>query len=187
MNQKIIIGIIIFFIIIILYKSSENFESSSEAVQNIASIYADTNKLATFNNINVVRWRGMITMWSGTIETIPPGWALCDGSNNTPDLRGRFVLGLGQGSGLTNRNLNDIGGTETHQLTINEMPSHNHETNPQFLAANGCGPGREPYGGLDGNRGLWHQSCPLPLNSQGGNAPHNNMPPYYVLAYIMKV
>jgi hypothetical protein len=36
---------------------------------------------------------GMIMMWSGTIATIPSGWYLCDGTNSTPDLRNRFIIG----------------------------------------------------------------------------------------------
>ena len=73
-------------------------EQSNEAVQNIASVYADTKNMVTFNNINVTAWKGIVTMWSGTINNIPFGWALCDGTNGTPDLRGRFVLGTGQGT-----------------------------------------------------------------------------------------
>ena len=38
---------------------------------------------------------GVIVMWSGELDAIPSGWALCDGSNGTPDLRDRFVLGVG--------------------------------------------------------------------------------------------
>jgi hypothetical protein len=37
--------------------------------------------------------RGLISMWSGTVDAIPHGWALCDGANGTPDLRGKFVVG----------------------------------------------------------------------------------------------
>lgn len=36
---------------------------------------------------------GAIELWSGTIASIPPGWALCDGTNGTPDLTDQFVLG----------------------------------------------------------------------------------------------
>ena len=36
---------------------------------------------------------GTIAMWSGALDTLPEGWALCDGENGTPDLRERFVLG----------------------------------------------------------------------------------------------
>ena len=40
---------------------------------------------------------GFIGMWSGSAETIPTGWALCDGTNGTPDLTDRFILGAGKG------------------------------------------------------------------------------------------
>ena len=40
---------------------------------------------------------GFIGMWSGSAETIPTGWALCDGTNGTPDLTERFILGAGKG------------------------------------------------------------------------------------------
>ena len=40
---------------------------------------------------------GVITMWWGEADNIPPGWALCDGTNNLkPDLRDRFVVGAGR-------------------------------------------------------------------------------------------
>ena len=38
---------------------------------------------------------GIITMWSGAINAIPDGWALCNGENGTPDLRDRFIVGAG--------------------------------------------------------------------------------------------
>lgn len=58
--------------------------------------------------------------------SIPSGWAECNGQNGTPDLRGRFILGRGQGTGLSNRTYGDIDGHETHTLTTSEMPSHTH-------------------------------------------------------------
>lgn len=59
---------------------------------------------------------GTIVMWTGS--TAPNGWVLCDGTNGTPDLQGRIILSQGQGSGLTNRLINQVGGAETHTLTI---------------------------------------------------------------------
>lgn len=51
-----------------------------------------------------------------------------DGSTtfNLPDLRGRTIIGTGQGTGLTNRTLGATGGAETHTLTIPQMPIHDH-------------------------------------------------------------
>src|SRR5215218_9391620 len=84
----------------------------------------------------------------------PRGWAFCQGqilsiAQNTalfsllgttfggngqttfalPDLRGRVPVGWGQGPGLSNRNLGEVGGQENTTLTQNEIPTHNHTLN----------------------------------------------------------
>ncbi len=84
-------------------------------------------------------------------DNIPKGWVLCDGKTyslddngnvkedslgtETPDLRGRFILGAGTGididgiTNLTKRKWKDKDGEENHTLTIPEMPEHNHFVN----------------------------------------------------------
>lgn len=61
--------------------------------QQIATLQAGqaslVNQIANFSAIPI----GCIVMWSGTIATVPSGWRLCDGTNNTPDLRDKFVIG----------------------------------------------------------------------------------------------
>lgn len=78
--------------------------------------------------------------WTGTAANIPPNWALADGRSagpypryqaatgrsTLPDLRGRMILGEGQGTGLTNRVAYATGGSETHVLTVGQLPAHNH-------------------------------------------------------------
>ena len=64
---------------------------------------------------------GVIVMWSGTNANIPSGWKLCDGSNSTPDLTDRFILGRG---GSTNTN--STGGSNTVTLAEGNLPSHTH-------------------------------------------------------------
>lgn len=64
---------------------------------------------------------GIITIWSGSVSSIPSGWVLCDGNNNTPDLRNRFIVGAGNKYAVGN-----TGGEEKHTLTVAEIPSHNH-------------------------------------------------------------
>lgn len=56
---------------------------------------------------------GMIVIWSGSIVSIPSGWALCDGSNGTPDLVARFVMCAGTGTAVGSN-----GSTLTHAHTI---------------------------------------------------------------------
>jgi len=132
--------------------------------------------------------KGAIIMWSGSLVSIPPGWALCDGSNGTPDLRDRFIVGAG-----SSYSVGSTGGEATHILTIAEMPSHSHTI---------FDPGHRHEIG-DGNSGgtFWKAvfdssgssylsgiaMTGITINSTGGNAAHENRPPYYALAYIMKL
>lgn len=118
---------------------------------------------------------GMIMAWSGSISSIPYGWRLY-----TP-LADRFILGAG-GS----YSVGSTGGVKEHKLTIEEMPSHYH--GPGFSAGKGDGlkasgglavdraGGDHRYGGAFGDS-EWTKSV-------GGSKAHDNMPPYYVLAYI---
>jgi hypothetical protein len=66
---------------------------------------------------------GLISMWFGTLGSIPAGWVLCDGTNSTPDLRNRFVLGAG-GSGYTGPG--GTGGAFTATATTSASGSHSH-------------------------------------------------------------
>jgi hypothetical protein len=72
----------------------------SQLAQEAKLVSLDENFSSVASAINVVIEgggvpTGGIIMWSGTIATIPAGWALCDGSNGTPDLRNRFIAGAG--------------------------------------------------------------------------------------------
>jgi microcystin-dependent protein len=135
---------------------------------------------------------GGIIMWSGTNP--PAGWALCNGQTtngiSTPDLRGRFVLASGQGTGLSMRTVGQSGGKETHALTIGEVPSHTH-TNT--FIDNGY---PDNWGRRDDTLANGHfmvkptssgHSANFTGTAAGGSGAHTNMPPYYVLAFIMRV
>ena len=83
-------------------KSSENLFSNSEIKVEIstktASVGVNSAGELYSKSGNVEFYmvpKGGIILWSGAVNNIPPGWALCDGTNNTPDLKGRFVLGQG--------------------------------------------------------------------------------------------
>ena len=117
---------------------------------------------------------GGIIMWSGS--EVPNGWLLCDGKEGTPDLRDRFVLGWGS------RSIGDVGGEERHTLTVDEMPSHTHDAGSLTArGATGGGGGLEASGAVPASVSVTGNT-----GSTGGDASHNNMPPYYVLAFIMK-
>lgn len=166
---------------------------------------------------------GGIIMWSGSTASIPTGWALCNGTNGTPNLLDRFIVGAGSGYGV-----GATGGASSVTLSINEMPSHNHggsagvggrhghkirissydgsfgNTNAGrarggFITVNGndtniAGRIDDPtaaqyqqLGGADGgdvNASGQHSHS---ITAEGGNAAHENRPPYYALAFIMRV
>jgi len=134
----------------------------------------------------------------------------------TPDLRGRFVLGQGAGAGLTPRTIGQVGGSETHVLGLQHLTSHTHVFDPvssQTSAAGahqhghpshavGYGIAPSRIGGRHGIRTGTHfgwetledytshthrVQISATSSTLGGGQSHPGMPPYYVLAYIMRV
>lgn len=65
---------------------------------------------------------GGIILWSGALSAVPAGWALCDGSHGTPDLRDRFVVG----AGATSLAVGATGGAKTATLSVQNLPAHVH-------------------------------------------------------------
>lgn len=82
---------------------------------------------ANINADNAIQ--GMIVMMSGSYP-IPDGWAICDGNNGTPDLRGRFIRMIGEGESTGPVNNSDLvtNGTGTRQAYLNgsHVPAHSH-------------------------------------------------------------
>jgi microcystin-dependent protein len=128
----------------------------------------------------IIAWKFSSTNIVNGVLIPPPTWALCDGQNGTPDLKGRFILGGGHGTGLTSRLPDATGGAETVTLTEAQMPSHSHN----YALVNAPWPPGD-HGGRSQN--VWRGAQTAATTPTGGNQPHENMPPFYVLAYIMKL
>ena len=75
--------------------------------------------------VNKAMPTGGIIMWSGTIATIPTGWALCDGTNGTPNLTGKFIVHADSDSSGTYA-VGATGGANDVTLATSELPAHSH-------------------------------------------------------------
>jgi len=167
------------------------------------------NSVSKMNsNINDNMPAYSVISYNGIDITNLVGWQLCDGTPllyksggltgiNTPDLKGRFILGAGAGTNLTVRNVGDIGGEEKVVLQKNQMPPHTH-----YLQLNDApfrNGGSDARGCISGQYGSGYTlnvngyaSNPADRSNfpgiglAGNDQPHNNMPPYYALTYIIK-
>jgi len=119
---------------------------------------------------------GAIIMWSGAANAIPTGYVLCNGSNNTPDLRNRFVVGAGSGS---NYSVNDTGGADSVTLTVDQIPAHTHTYIDQYVVIDN---GYRPWPASNNDCAQRNVNS----GSAGGGQSHENRPPYYALCFIMK-
>jgi hypothetical protein len=130
---------------------------------------------------------GMIMLWSGSVASIPSGWLLCDGSNSTPNLRDRFVVGAGStyAVGATGGSADAIVVSHTHTATVTD-PGHSHsaikgEVNiDAFAGSNGL------YARQGGTTGTATTGITVANSTTGSSGTNANLPPYYALCYIMK-
>jgi len=118
---------------------------------------------------------GTIVMWDSNVA--PKGWAICDGSQGTPDLTGKFVAGAGAStvSGETMYELHAEGGENFHSLTADENGPHTHTTKTGAQDATYSGGNNFTYNGNS------------TTGSSGLGKPHENRPPFLALTYIMKL
>lgn len=151
---------------------------------------------------------GGIVMWSGTIANIPSGWNLCDGTNGTPDLTDRFIVGSTTDSGATH-DIGDTGGANSTTLTTAQLPAHTHSAGTLVTSSAGAHSHnftayRQTGGStsyqltesvLEGpsartkttdSAGAHTHSISGSTGSVGSGDSVDNRPAYYALAFIMK-
>jgi microcystin-dependent protein len=136
--------------------------------------------------------KGIIAMWSGAIADIPAGFVLCDGRlvpgfGYVPDLRGKFIAGyyaMRNNESVVNNDLladygsmGAIGGAKQVTLTVAQIPPHTHSTHAHI---------NNDHSG-NSSVTIGYPASGMQTGATGGGLPHENRPPYYVLAYIIKV
>lgn len=158
------------------------------SVSGLATVATSGSYNDLTNKPNTVP-QGLISLWYGSIITIPGGWAICDGTNGTPDLRDRFVVGAG-----TSYAVGATGGTKdavvvSHNHTATSTvtdPGHSHTG--ATVTATGATNGTKLVAD-DGTTGTSTTgiSVSTSVASTGVSGTNMNLPPYYALAYIMKL
>lgn len=134
--------------------------------------------------------KGSIAMWSGLIADIPDDWLLCDGTQDTPDYRSKFLRGVPN----TSTDPGATGGNDTHALTLTEIPNHTHtvtdpthshtKTTKGFSGFGADTPqGTTSGGGTNISTG---STTGLTLNTTGSGTAHENRPSFFELLYIMR-
>ena len=143
-----------------------------------------TTGKALTNSLPGITPIGGIIMWSGTIASIPSGWALCNGASGTPNLLNRFIIGAntdtpgGAYTSITGSN------TQTGGSKDAIVVSHTHNL------ANGNSPINRAVN--NGDAGMakafyYYDQGITPIESTGESGTNQNLPPYYALVYIMRI
>lgn len=173
-----------------------------------SAILTTANLLGSLPSGAAMILTGMVVMWSGSSASIPAGFALCDGTAGTPDMRDKFVLGAGGalptagGSAATTTGASTIGSftTDAHVLTLAEIPGHQHVG--ATVTGSGDDNSQAPMPFLEGSniQSLGVVSIPdFTTASAGGGGGHSHtatsagshthsytLPPYRALFFIMK-
>lgn len=130
-----------------------------------------------FNGILVIKKpselpSGVIVLWSGSEESVPDGWVICDGENDTPDLTDRFVVGAGDTYAV-----DDTGGADAHTHGGGSLEFHMGGTSPNRSSKGTHRVDRSITGALPSFK---------PDSWYGVTGSTDHKPKYYALAYIMK-
>ena len=166
-------------------------DSNDNTIQTYDNLYGIIGVAATSTSPFT---SGMIMLWSGSIGSIPSGWYLCDGSNGTPNLTDRFIIGAGSSYAV-----NGTGGVSSVTLTTSNMPAHTHTatvTDPGHTHTSNAQQ-QNSSNQLAGGGGTTTASATATINSAttgisvtnsstGSGTSFSILNPYYALAYIQK-
>ena len=174
---------------------STNLKTNSSGV-----VVTGVTTSTSFDGSGIIPIGGII-MWSGSITSVPNGWSLCNGTNGTPNLTNRFIVAAHNGSGTGtiqstgpgfnastgvldfNYSPGNAGGSTAVGLTTAQLPPHNHTQSTRALRA---------WAGATGASGSPNStgaqiSDTLTTTDTGSGLYHENRPPYYALAFIMRI
>ena len=130
---------------------------------------------------------GSVMIWSGAANSIPTGWQLCDGTNGSPDLRDKFVVGAGSTYAVdaTGGSADAVVVSHNHGITD---PGHDHDV--EVVTDSGSGnnsnvdQNSNNSNGVTDSTGIQSNTTGITINNEGVSGTNANLPPYYALCYI---
>jgi len=163
-------------------------KSAAEGVAKVTVVETRQNEVAGILRADTAFVRSV----AGLISAIPPnGVVAFDSPQGCPagwseyaNARGRTIVGVGQGTGLSARAYQALGGSEELKLTLDQLPPHNFTANARAAQANTAGD-RYNAGGRD-YPAIVQSPTIIETNSVGKGDPIDKMPPYVVLYYCKK-
>lgn len=136
---------------------------------------------------------GGIIMWSGSTSAIPTHWQLCNGTNGTPDLRGKFIVGAsasgGYAVGATGGSADATLPAHSHGIT---QTAHSHTGDITKYGESGGDDNPWGSGNAASSEGTYSfttgsANANITIQSTGDDPTNANLPPYYALAYIQRI
>ena len=160
---------------------------SSDGTPGTQGVQGSTGPSGSTGNGNIPD--GGIILWSGAVIDIPIGWELCDGTFGTPDLTDRFIVGAGVSYAVGDQGGSPDSVLVEHTHTVTD-PGHSHgmirkwstgQTEPSNLGSGNDGGNMSSSGDTD------QATTGISNSTEGVDGTNTNLPPYYALAYIMKL
>ena len=157
-----------------------------------ASLLGDTFGSSASGTVPV----GGIIMWSGSVASIPTGWSLCDGNNDTPNLQDKFIVGAGSGYGVGATGGSADAIVDEHEHFVASSTGYEGNGNdPKVELTSDKWVNTFGIGGTGNTQEVrdyvlersGHEANVGRTSSTGESRTGKNLPPYYALAFIMRV
>ena len=164
-------------------------ELMQQLINNTTNIYERVNVLQSLKGGGVPV--GAVMIWKGSYETIPDGFQLADGTNGTPDLRGKFVVGISASE--TDSNLKETGGDTQHTQAmgaVTKATKHKHSVYiNSSVAYSSADSGGATSVGMVGHTHSWSgETATADEHTHTGTyAAADHLPPYTMYYYIARI